>query len=210
MKVGALVLLVQALASQEGNALIARARAVEAAQLEALAGTNVELHTRGVVKNGRTTHTVETFRRIQYRKDRAPANVFVRGQLDGHAVTEAELRKGTGAPERPKNSPEPLTLALAPLTSPDFEVTAVDSNTLRCRPRHDSQVAAITLLVDRQTGRKRSAVLEPAGTLTRLADRIEVVLTYAEDGAPAELRSSIVVKFAWILRSAELRSERVP
>ena len=48
-----------------------------------------------------------------------------------------------------------------------------------------------------------------AGTRAKLADKLENVLTYAEDGAPSEFRSSFYFKLAWIVRSAEVRSERV-
>ena len=69
-------------------------------------------------------------------------------------------------------------------------------------------VSVVTLLVDEKTGRKRTAHIQMAGTQARLADRLENVLTYAEDGAPAGFRSSFYFKLGWIERSAEVRSER--
>jgi len=44
----------------------------------------------------------------------------------------------------------------------------------------------------------------------KLADRLENVLFYADDGAPARFQSSFHFKLAWIERSAEINSERVP
>ena len=67
-------------------------------------------------------------------------------------------------------------------------------------------VSAVALLVDARDGRKRAAGIQMAGVKARLADRLENVLTYAEDGAPAAFRSSFHFKLGWIERSAEVRS----
>ena len=201
-------------APDPGPAIIARARAVEAAQLRVLSRAPVALRTSGHFGDGKTTHTFESFRRFQYGSDGTVSNTFERGQVDGKPVTEEELRKAMGMKDEPKERGDVITWALAPLSSPAMEVTALGpapegGYTLRCRVTRDAVVSAVTLLVDEKTGRKRSAIIEMSGTRARLADRLENVLTYADDGAPAEFRSSFHFKLGWIERSAEVRSERV-
>jgi hypothetical protein len=96
-----------------------------------------------------------------------------------------------------------------------MEVTAVGpaaagGYTLRCRvTRDEALVSVVTLLVDEKTGRKRTATIEIAGVKAKLADRLENVLTYADDGAPAEFHALFHFKMAWIERSAEFRSKRI-
>jgi hypothetical protein len=210
-----LMLAFPALAAPEGEAVIARARAVEGAQLRALAGAPVELHTHGWINDGKATHTIESFRRLQYRGDGGVTNLFERAWLDGKPVNEEELHAAIGARAQPKDHAEVLSYALAPLSAPDIEVTAAGpapdgGYTLRCKVRRDDPlVGVITLVVDQKTGRKRTAALEMAGLKTRLADLLENVLTYAEDGAPADFHARFHFKLAWIERSAEFRSQRI-
>ena len=95
-----------------------------------------------------------------------------------------------------------------------MEVTAVGPApaggfTLRCKPKHDALVAVITLVVDARTGHKRTASMEIAGIKAKLADRIENLLVYDDDGGPADFHASFHVKLAWIERSAEFASKRV-
>ena len=201
-------------AADGGDAMIARARAAESAQLRVLSRAPVALHTTGRFGDGKTTHTFESFRRVQYRSDGTVSNIYESGQVDGKPVKEEELRKAMGAKEQPKEQGDVLTWALAPLSSPDMEVTAVGPTrpgvyTLRCRVKRDAMVSVVTLLVDEKTGRKLTAGIEMAGARAWLADRLENVLTYAEDGSPAAFRSSFHFKLGWIERSAEVRSERV-
>ena len=196
------------------DAIIARARAIESAQLRVLSRAPVALRTSGQFGDGKTLHTFESFRRFQYGSDGTVSNTFERGQVDGKPVTEEELRKAMGMRDEPKERGDVLTWALAPLSSPAIEVTALGpapdgGYTLRCRVTRDAAVSTVTLLVDAQTGRKRTASIEMAGTRAKLADKLENVLTYADDGAPAEFRSSFYFKLGWIVRSAEVRSERV-
>ncbi len=204
-----------AAAAPEGaDAVIARARAAEAAQLRALSHAPVALHTSGHFGDGKTTHTFESFRRVDYRADGTVANTFERAQIDGKPVQEEELRKAMGAKDQPKEHGDLLSWALAPLTSPDMEVTALGPAApggykLRCRVTRDAMVSAVTLLIDEKTGRKRTADIQMAGAKAKLADRLESVLTYAEDGAPAAFHSSFYFKLGWIVRSAEIRSERI-
>jgi hypothetical protein len=212
----AMLLAVPAAAAPEGgDVVIARARAAEAAQLRALSRAPVALHTRGRFGDRKTTHTFDSFRRVQYRADGTVANIFERGQVDGKPVTEAELRKAMGFKEEVKEGDDVLSWALAPLSSADMEVSAVGAApsggyALRCRVTRDAVVSAVTIVVDEKTGRKRAASIEMAGAKARLADRLETVLTYAADGAPESFRSSFHFKLGWIERSAEIRSERVP
>jgi hypothetical protein len=65
------------------------------------------------------------------------------------------------------------------------------------------------VIVDAGTGHKRSATLEIAGFRAKLADRIENILTYDDDGGPADFHASFHVKLAWIERSAEFASRRI-
>jgi hypothetical protein len=201
-------------AADTGDAIIARARAAEAAQLRVLSRAPVALRTSGRFGDGKTTHTFESFRRFDYGSDGTVSNTFERGQVDGKPVTEEELRKAMGMKDEPKERGDVLTWALAPLSSPAMEVTAVGpapdrAYTLRCRVTRDAAVSTVTLLVDEKTGRKRTANIQMSGTRARLADKLENVLTYAADGAPSEFKSSFHFKLGWIERSAEVRSERV-
>src|SRR3954469_15996275 len=125
---GALALLAGppvAAAPDGGDAMIARARATEVAQLRALSRAPVALHTSGRFGDGKTTHTFESFRRVDYRGDGTVANTFERAQIDGKPVKEEELRKAMGTKEQPKEQGDVLSWALAPLTAPDIEVTAL-------------------------------------------------------------------------------------
>jgi hypothetical protein len=194
--------------------IVARARAAELAQLRTLSRAPIPLHTTGRFGDGKTTHRFESFRRVEYRDDGGVANVFERGQIDGRPATEAELRKAMGLKDDPKQHDDVLTWALAPLSSPDIEVTAVGpappgGYALRCRVKRDALVSVVLLVVDAQSGRKRAARIEMAGVKAKLADRLENVLLYADDGAPDTFRSSFHFKLGWIERSAEIRSERV-
>jgi hypothetical protein len=194
--------------------MIARARAAEAAQLRALSRGPVALHTSGRFGDGKTTHLFESFRRVDYRSDGTVANTFERAQIDGKPVKEEELRRAMGVQDQPKEHGDVLTWALAPLTSPDIEVTALGpaptgGYRLRCRVTRDAMVSVVILLVDEKTGRKRTADIQMAGVKAKLADRLENVLTYADDGAPAAFHSSFYFKLGWLERSAEVRSERI-
>ena len=108
-----------------GDAMIARARAAESAQLRVLSRAPVALHTTGRFGDGKTMHTFESFRRVQYRSDGTVSNIYESGQVDGKPVKEEELRKAMGAREQAKEQGDVLTWALAPLSSPDMEVSAV-------------------------------------------------------------------------------------
>lgn len=218
MTIAALALLLaspSAAAADAGDAIITRARAAESAQLRTLSRAPVALRTSGRFGDGKATHTFESFRRFAYGSDGTVSNTFERGQVDGKPATEEELRKAMGVKDEPKERGDVITWALAPLSSPAIEVTALGpaadgGYTLRCRVTRDAVVSTVTLLVDAQTGRKRTAHIQMAGTRAKLADKLENVLTYAEDGAPSEFRSSFYFKLGWIVRSAEIRSERVP
>jgi len=198
-----------------GDAIVARARAAEAAQLRLLSRAPVELHTRGRFGAGKTMHDFESFRRLDYAAGGVVADTFQHGTVDGKPVTEDELRKAMGMKMTGQTrGGDVLTWALAPLSSPDIQVTPAGPSpsggyALRCRVTRDAPVGAVTVIVDEKTGRKRSASIEMAGVKARLADRLEKVLTYADDGAPAAFRSSFHFKLGWIERRAEVRSERV-
>ena len=203
-----------AAAGSDGDQIIARARATEAAEVQALARAPIELHTHGYINDGKASHRIESIRLIQYRPDGTILNQFQRGQLDGKPIDEEELRKAIGAQDRKKEHGEILTYALAPLSSPEMEVTAVGpapagGYTLRCKPRREALVSTITLVVDEKTGHKRSATVEIGGLRAKLADRIENVLVYSDDGGPADFHASFHVKLAWIERSAEFASKRI-
>src|SRR3954470_20503223 len=85
-----------------GDAMIARARAAEAAQLRALSHAPVALHTSGRFGDGKITHLFESFRRVDYRTDGTVANTFERARIDGKPVNEEDLRQAMGARDRPK------------------------------------------------------------------------------------------------------------
>jgi hypothetical protein len=202
-----------AAADSRGAEVLTRARAVERAQLIALAGTTMQMRTRGTVREGKTLHTLEAERHLGIASDGTIHNDFVWGRFDGRALDEAALRKASGAPPRPARQAEVLTVALAPLTAGDVDVVPVgpvgDGYLLRCRVRRDAAVAALELIVDEASGRKRSAIMRPAGTLVKLADRAEMALSYASDGAPAELHSLFAARILWIDRAADLVTTRL-
>jgi hypothetical protein len=197
-----------AFADARGEAVLARARAAERAQLLALAGTTLQMQTLGTLRDGRTTHTLEARRRLGVGRDGTIRNDFVWGKIDGQAVDEAGLRKASGAPKKPPGQAEALTVALTPFTAGDVDVTPVGPSDggylLRCNVRRDSSVARLEIVVDEASGKKRWAALHPAGKLVKLADRADMRLTYADDGTPALLHSLFAAKVLWVDRAAEL------
>jgi hypothetical protein len=196
-------------ADSRGDAVVARARAVEQAQLAALAGTTLTMQTVGVARNGKTLHAMSAVRKLSVARDGQIGNEFVAGKLDGKIVSEAELRHGTGAPPKPPRQAEALTVALAPLTASDVTVQAIGPSgdggyRLRCDVHREASIDAVELIVDEQTGKKRSAVLRPAGRLVKLANRAELVLAYADDGTPARLESHFAARVLWIDRAVDM------
>jgi hypothetical protein len=215
LPLSALAVVLATRTAADGDDIVPRARTVEAAQLHLLSRAPVALHTNGQFGDGKTTHTFESFRRVEYRDDGTVSNTFESGQVDGKPVTETELRRAMGIKEDPKDHDDVLSWALAPLTSRDMDVTAVRPEgqggyALRCRVKRDAVVSAVILIVDEKTGRKRAASIQMSGLKARLADRLENVLFYADDGAPARFHSSFHFKLGWIERNAEINSERVP
>ena len=55
-------------ADARGDAVVARARATERAQLTALAGTTLTMQTRGTLRNGKKTQTIEEIGRASCRE----------------------------------------------------------------------------------------------------------------------------------------------
>ncbi len=205
--------LARAAGDGRGDAVLARARATERAQLDALAGTTMQMQTRGTLRNGGATHTLEAERHLAVGRDGTIRNDFIWGKVDGQPLDEAGLRKASGAPKKPAGQAEALTVALAPLTAGDVDVSPVGpvagGYLLRCDVRRDAAVARIDLVVDEASGRKLAATLHPAGTLVKLADRADMQLTYAPDGTPAELHSLFAARILWIDRAADLTTTRV-
>ena len=195
-------------ADARGEAVLARARATERAQLAALAGTTLQMRTRGTLRNGKTTHTIEALRHLGIAPDGTIHNDFIWGKLDGQPMDESGLRAASGAPKKRAGQAESLTVAMAPLTGGGVEVRPIGPTEggylLRCDIRRDAAVGRIDLVVDEATGRKRSASLHPAGTLVKLADRAEMQLVYADDGTPALLRSAFAARVLWVDRAAEM------
>ena len=141
-------------------------------------------------------------------------NDFVWGRFDGQPLDEAALRKATGAPAKPPRQAEALTVALAPLSASDIDVQPIGpvadgGYLLRCKIRRDAAVAAIDVVVDEASGKKRSAAMHPAGRLVKLADRADMQLTYGSDGAPAQLRSQFAANILWVKRAADLTTTRL-
>ena len=96
--------------------VLGRAREVERAQMQALAGTTMQMQTHGIVTEGSTAHTLDALRRLSVARDGSVHNEFVWGRFDGQSLDEAALRKATGAPAKPARQAEALTVALAPLS----------------------------------------------------------------------------------------------
>ncbi|MDB4966437.1 MAG: hypothetical protein JWN44_2126 [Myxococcales bacterium] len=213
LSLGILVTTATARADSRGDALLARARATEQAQLAALAGTTLQMQTRGTLRDGKTTHTLEAMRHLAVGSDGKISNDFVWGKIDGESRDEAGLRQASGAPKKPRGQAEALTVALAPLTAGDVDVTPVGPTAggylLRCDVRRDAAVARIDLVVDVNTGKKLAATLHPAGKLIKLADRADMILTYADDGTPAALHSLFAARVLWVDRAADLTTTRL-
>jgi hypothetical protein len=197
-----------ALADARGEAVLARARATERAQLTALAGTTLQMQTTGTLRNGKATHTIEAMRHLGVAADGSIHNDFVWGKIDGRTMDESGLRAASGAPKKRAGQAESLTIAMAPLTGSGVEVKPVGPTAggylLRCDVRRDAAVARIELVVDEASGKKLSATLHPAGTLVKLADRAEMRLAYADDGTPAALHSAFTARVLWVDRAAEM------
>jgi hypothetical protein len=192
-------------ADGRGEAVLARARATERAQLAALAGTTMQMETRGTLRNGKTMHTIEAMRHLAIAPDGSIHNDFMWGKIDGQAAT--------GAPKKRVGQAESLTIAMAPLTGSGIDVKPIGPRPggylLRCDVRRDAAVARIDLLVDEASGKKLSAALHPAGALVKLADRAEMELAYADDGTPAALRSAFAARVLWVDRAAEMVTTRL-
>ena len=197
-------------ADARGDAVVARAREAERAQLTALAGTTLSMQTRGTLRNGKKTQTIEAMRRLGVGRDGTTiTNEFVWGKIDGVPHNETGLREASGAPKKRAGQVESLTVAMAPLSGSGIDVRPVGPTSdggyaLRCDVRRDAAVARIDLVVDEATGKKRSATLHPAGALVKLADRAEMELAYAPDGTPAALHSAFAARVLWVDRSAEM------
>ena len=197
-----------AFADARGEAVLARARATERAQLAALAGTTLRMQTRGTLRNGKATHTIEAMRHLGVAPDGTIHNDFVWGKIDGQPTDESGLRAASGAPKKRAGQAESLTVAMAPLTGSGVDVKPIGPTQggylIRCDVRRDAVVGRIDLVVDEATGKKRSASLHPAGTLVKLADRAEMELVYADDGTPAMLRSAFAARVLWVDRAADM------
>lgn len=197
-----------AFADSRGEAVLARARATERAQLAALAGTTLQMQTRGTLRNGKATHTIEALRHLGVAPDGSIRNDFIWGKIDGQPMDESGLRAASGAPKKRAGQAESLTVAMAPITGAGVDVKPVgptqNGYLLRCDVRRDAAVGRIDLVVDEATGKKLSASLHPAGTLVKLADRAEMQLVYAADGTPAVLRSAFAARILWVDRAAEM------
>lgn len=201
-------------ADARGEAVLARARATERAQLAALAGTTMQMQTRGTLRNGKSTHTIEAMRNLGVAPDGTIHNDFLWGKIDGRPYDESGLRAASGAPKKRPGQAESLTVAMAPLTGGGVDVKPVGPTQgggylLRCDVRRDAAVARIDLVVDEASGKKRSAALHPAGALVKLADRAEMELAYADDGTPAALHSAFAARVLWVDRSAEMVTTRL-
>jgi len=195
------------------DAVVARARATERAQLAALAGTTLQMQTRGTLRNGKSLHTIEAMRNLAIAPDGSIHNDFVWGKIDGRPYDESGLRAASGAPKKRAGQAESLTVAMAPLTGSGIDIKPIGPTAggylLRCDVRRDAAVARIDLIVDEASGKKLSAALHPAGALVKLADRAEMELAYADDGTPAALRSAFAAKVLWVDRAAEMVTTRL-
>jgi hypothetical protein len=200
-------------AESPGHEVLARARTVEREQLAALAGTTLQMRTRGTVRDGQATHTYESERHLAVALDGSIHNDFAWGRFDGRPFDEAGLRKATGAPPKPPRQAEALTVALTPLSAADVEVQPVGpvadgGYLLRCKVRREAVITALEVVVDAASGKKRSARLRPAGAWVHLVDKADMALTYADDGTPAELRSLIAARVLWVDRTANFVTTR--
>jgi hypothetical protein len=197
-----------AIADARGEAVLARARGVERAQLTALAGKTLQMQTTGTLRNGKSTHTIEALRHLGVAPDGSIHNDFVWGKIDGRMMDESGMRAASGAPKKRAGQAESLTIAMAPLTTTGVDVRPVGPTQggylLRCDVRRDAAVARIDLVIDEATGKKLSARLHPAGALVKLADRAEMELAYADDGTPAALHSAFAARVLWVDRAAEM------
>jgi hypothetical protein len=200
-------------ADSRGAAILARARATEKAQLAALAGTTLVMQTRGTLRNGKATHSLEAQRHLAIGSDGTITNDFVWGKIDGEPKDERGLREASGAPKKRAGQAETLTVAMAPLSAGDIDVKPMGPTQggylLRCDVRRDAAVARIDLVVDEATGKKLSATLHPAGALVKLADRADMRLVYDGDGTPAIMHSEFAARVLWVDRAAELVTTRL-
>ncbi len=204
-----------AFADGHGDDVLTRARAAERTQLRALAGTTLQMQSHGTIREGNASHTMDALRRLSIGSDGSVRNDFVWGRFDGQALGEAALRKATGAPAKPPQQAEALTVALTPLSAGDVDVQPIGpvadgGYLLRCKIHRDAAVTAIDVVVDEASGKKRSATMQPASRFVKLADRADMELTYGSDGAPAQLRSQFAASIMWVKRAADVTTKRLP
>jgi hypothetical protein len=205
-------------ADLEGGAdLIARAQAAERAQAAHLVGHSVELASRGQLRDGKKTHALETWRRIDFLDGGRVGLHLVRATFDGQPVGQDELReKITGKKERHDNA-DLVIAVLTPLSDPGVTVRYLGpaeggGARLRCQPAQaggpSGKILSVEVIVDGD-GKKRSATAELGGPDFKHADRAEFQMFFAADGAPAAYRSFTHGRFLWWEKSLEMSGQRV-
>jgi hypothetical protein len=212
----ALVLLIgsaPALADEDPAAIVARARAVEAAQHQALVGKSFEFASQGVIKDGKTPHPLQTWRRIEISAE-GPKLIWLRGLLDGQPIDEDGLREKLSGRKKKeiKTGADVLLCVLTPLT--DAEVTYLGPSEnggarLNVVPHHSDKVLSAVVEVD-AAGRKRSATPRLGGEQFKRADKVEFVMRFSDDGAPLDFHSYTHGHFLWWEKSLEMSGHRVP
>lgn len=193
------------------EAILAKARAVEAAQLKALVGSSVELASTGVLMEGKKRHELATWRKIEFA---APAQFLLlweRGLFDGQPVDEEQLREKM-AGKKKKMGADLLLSVLAPLTDADVSYLGPAEGggaRLYAVPHHSDKVLSVQIEVDAD-GRKRSATPRLGGEQFKFADKAEFTMRFSPDGAPLEFHSFVTGHFLWWSRSLEMSGHKLP
>jgi hypothetical protein len=203
----------RATADEDPAAIVARARAVEAEQHQALAGKSFEFASTGVIKDGKTPHALQTWRRIWLGPD-GPRLIWERGTLDGQPIDEDILREKLSGRKKKeiKTGADVLLCVLDPLTDADVSYLGPSENggaRLNVVPHHSDKVLSAIVEVD-AAGRKRSATPKLGGETFKHADKVEFVMHFSDDGAPLDFHSYTHGHFLWWEKSLEMNGHRVP
>jgi hypothetical protein len=191
--------------------LIARAQAAEAEQQRALVGHAVLLESRGVLRDGKTPHEVQTWRRIVFGAA-GPTLTLLRATFDGQPVDEAQLRDKITGGRGKKTGADVVLSVLTPLhdgTCVSVGPAEAGGARLRCVPRTPGgKVVSVEVVVDAATGKKRSATPTLGGPDYKHADKAEFTMRFADDGAPADYRSFTHGRFLFWEKSFEMTGHR--
>jgi hypothetical protein len=191
---------------------VAKVRAVETQQLQALAGKSFGMASKGVLMDGKKRHEVSTWRRIAYAAPGQTSLSWERGEFDGQPVDEELLREKM-AGKKKRMGADLLLCVLAPFTDSDVSYLGPaeggGARFYAVPHQRGGKVMSVQIEVDAQ-GRKRSATPRLGGEDFKYADKADFTMRFAEDGGPLSYQSFTSGHFLWWSKSLEMAGTRAP